>query len=65
MTFHTHAKWSDCVGWVVTSTKPGVDPALAILLSHLMLKEYSTKEIKKYFKPQFPFQPPWGMTPMM
>jgi hypothetical protein len=47
------------------TTKPGVDPALAILLSHLMLKEYSTKEIKKDFKPQFPFQPPWGMTPMM
>jgi len=26
MPFHTHAKWSDDVGWVVTSTKPGVDP---------------------------------------
>ena len=26
MPFHTHARWSDDVGWVVTSTKPGVDP---------------------------------------
>ena len=39
--------------------------ALAILLSHLMLKEYSTKEIKKDFKPQFDHSPPWGRTGMM
>ena len=36
------------------TTKPGCDPALAILIAHLMLKEYSTKEIKNDFRPLFP-----------
>lgn len=26
MPFYTHARWCNNVGWVVTSTKPGVDP---------------------------------------
>lgn len=50
-------------GWFKASlyehtTNPGVDPALALLIHHLCLTEYSAGEIKKDLVPNTPRDPP-------
>ena len=42
-------------------TMPGVDPTLALLMAHLMTKEYSTSAIKDAFHPHFPYHPRQGI----
>ena len=42
----------------ITSTKPGVDPALALLVAHLCYTEYSVAEIKADLRPNTPNLPP-------
>lgn len=41
-----------------TTTKDGVDPALALLVAHLCYTEYSVAEIKRDLHPNTPHSPP-------
>lgn len=43
-----------------TTTKEGVDPALALLIAHLCYTEYSIGEIKRDLRPNTPSSPPRG-----
>lgn len=50
----------------ITTTQPNVDPAFALLLSHLCNTEYSVPKIKEHLKPNTPAHPPhqtfsWGL----
>jgi hypothetical protein len=42
----------------ITTTKPGLDPALALLIAHLCYTEYSVAEIKGDLRPNTPMSPP-------
>ena len=51
------------LGWFsktsyITTTKDGVDPALALLIAHLCYTEYSVAEIKNDLRPNTPARPP-------
>ena len=48
----------------VTTTKDGVDPALALLIAHLCYTEYSVEEIKRDLRPNTPNKPPHIFTYM-
>jgi len=57
--FRTHVEG----GWFskstyVTSTKAGIDPALALMVAHLCYTEYSVAEIKNDLRPNTPHSPP-------
>lgn len=51
----------------ITQTKPGVDPAFAMILSQLCTSEYSVAEVKRDLVPNTPAHPPplvgfaWGL----
>mmetsp|Transcript_14260 Transcript_14260/g.32001 ORF Transcript_14260/g.32001 Transcript_14260/m.32001 type:complete len:347 (+) Transcript_14260:83-1123(+) len=50
-------------GWysganTVVKTAPGVDPALALMLAHLCMTEYSVAELKADLHPNTPSEPP-------
>ena len=56
-------------GSVTTTTKPGMDPILSLLISHLVATEFSIAEIKSDLKLNTPANPPsgpnaWPMPPI-
>jgi len=52
-------------GWLspkpVIFTKEGWDPCLALIIAYLCAQEYSPKEIKRDYDPEFPDEPPGNL----
>lgn len=56
-TTHIEGGWFSKTAYT-TTTKEGVDPALALLIAHLCYTEYSVAEIKNDLRPNTPRNPP-------